>query len=137
MLMRSLSLLVLVATACSSLSWSQRPPTSPPVAGDSLCVAALDSLQAIFRNDYPGYRAKVEGHEKQLAALGDSVRAVARTSDEYQVCIPTLRRWARFFRDPHVTGPWQSGPPTPPQAASSGEGQPSGKPVDDPDRPLI
>jgi len=104
--------------------------------GDSSCIAALDSLQAIFRHDYPGYREKVAGHANQLAALDDSVRAVARTSDEYQVCIPALQRWARFFRDPHVTGPWQSGPPTP-QAVNSGEVQTTGEHSADPDRPSI
>jgi hypothetical protein len=135
--MRSLPLSFLVATACSSLAWSQQPTTSPPVAGDSSCVAALDSLQSIFRHDYPGYREKVAGHEKQLAALGDSARAVARTSDAAEVCIPALRRWARFFKDPHVTGPWQSARPTAAQAASSGTGEPTGQAIDDPDRPSI
>jgi peptidase S41-like protein len=135
--MRSLPLSLLVATACSSLAWSQEPTTSSPVAGDSSCVAALDSLQSIFRHDYPGYREKVAGHEKQLAALGDSVRAVARTSDSAEVCIPALRRWASFFKDPHVTGPWQSARPTAAQAPSSGTGQPTGQAINDPDRPSI
>src|SRR5262245_61806235 len=118
MLMRSSPLSLLVATVCSSLAWSQQPPPSPPVIGDSSCVAALDSLQSIFRNDYPGYREKVAGHEKQLAALSDSIRPIARIANEPEVCIPALRRWARFFKDPHVTGPWQSAPPTPQQAVS-------------------
>jgi len=134
---RSLALSLLLATAFGSPGWSQQPPTSPPVAGDSSCVAALDSLQSIFRNDYPGYREKIVGHKKQLAALDDSVRAVARTSVEHQICIPALQRWARFFRDPHVTGPWQSAPPTPPQAANTGEVQPTGEGTADPDRPSI
>jgi hypothetical protein len=135
--MRSLPLSLLVATACSSPAWSQEPTTSSPVAGDSSCVAALDSLQSIFRHDYPGYREKVAGHDKQLAALGDSVRAVARRSDSAEACIPALRRWARFFKDPHVTGPWQSARPTAAQAASSGTGQATGQAMDDPHRPSI
>src|SRR5689334_14774683 len=68
---------------------------------DSSCVAALDSLRLLFRRDYPGYSEKVSGHEAALAALTDSARAIARTSDDHTVCIPALRRWARFFRDPH------------------------------------
>jgi hypothetical protein len=73
---------------------------------------------AIFRHDYPGYREKVTGHEAALAALTDSVEAVVRTATRYQVCIPALQRWAGFFRDPHVTGPWQSSPPPAPSSAS-------------------
>lgn len=90
----------------------------------------------MFRHDYPGYREKVAGHERQLAALTDSVRAVARTSDEYQICIPALHRWTDFFRDPHITGPWQSAPPKETARGNAGQGV-SKQPVNDPDRPSL
>jgi len=134
---RSVLLSLLVTSTAGSVAWSQTPPGARafPV-GDSSCVAALDSLQAIFRHDYPGYREKLAGHETQLAALTDSVRAVARTSDEYQICIPALRRWTSFFRDPHVTGPWQSTPPQETLQAPAGERHQKA-PVNDPDRPSL
>src|SRR5262249_25020407 len=48
-----------------------------------------------------------------------------------------LHHWTGFFRDPHVIGPWQSHPLSPPTAASTGEGQPTAAPPDDPNRPSI
>lgn len=134
---RSVLLSLLVTSRAGSVAWSQTQPGARafPV-GDSSCVAALDSLQAIFRHDYPGYREKLAGHEAQLAALSDSVRAVARTSDEHQICIPALRRWTSFFRDPHVTGPWQSAPPQDTLQADAGNGQQQA-PVNDPNRPSL
>src|SRR5918912_1015221 len=99
----------LVATICSATAWPQQPPASRSVSpADSLCAAAFDSLQSIFRNDYPGYREKIAGHDAQLAALSDSVGAVVRTSNAQSICIPALQRWTRFFHDPHIAGPWQS-----------------------------
>ena len=126
----------LLAVAWSSASRFQGPTSRSTPSGDSSCVAALDSLQALFRHDYPGYRDKVRGHEKQLAALNDSVRAVARTSDEHQICIPALQRWARFFRDPHIAGPWQASPPAA-QATGAGTGQQTEARNDDPNRPSV
>src|SRR6266511_2239269 len=133
---RLVPLAVVVAAACASLGPTPSAPPAPVLASisDSSCSAALDSLMAIFRHDYPGYRDKVTGHEAALAALTDSVRAVARTASQYQVCIPALRRWAEFFQDPHVTGPWQSSPPPARRNAS-----PPPPPLDlgapDPNRP--
>jgi peptidase S41-like protein len=107
-----------------------------PSTGDSSCVAALDSLQAIFRRDYPGYRDKVQGHSEALSALTDSVRTIARTSDHHSVCIPALRRWAQFFRDPHVVGPWQAAPPQPVSSVSPAASG-GGAPDDDPGQPSL
>ncbi len=109
---------------------------APAAPEDSSCVAALDSMVAIFRRDYPGYRDKVSRHEEALTALTDSVRAVARTSEHHSVCIPALQRWARFFRDPHITGPWQSSPPPPRTDSGAGAANPVPR-ADDPDRPSI
>lgn len=115
------------------------PPPAAPLArhvtrADSSCLAAFDSLVTVFRHDYPGYRDKVPGHGTALAALTDSVRKIARTSDQYQICIPALQRWVRFFRDPHIVGPWQASPPNPHAATSS---SPAALPADDPDRPSL
>lgn len=133
---RSVVLSLLVAGTASS-AWSQRPPSARAIpVGDSSCIAALDSLQGIFRHDYPGYREKVAGHETQLAALTDSVRAAARTSDDYQICIPALRRWTGFFRDPHVTGPWQSRPPQEAPHGTAGDSH-ENQAVNDPNRPSL
>ena len=135
--LRSVVLSLLVASTASSVAWSQTPPSAHAIpVGDSSCIAALDSLQAIFRHDYPGYREKVAGHETQLAALTDSVRAAARTSDDYQICIPALQRWTAFFRDPHVAGPWQSHAPTEAPQGTAGDSQ-ENQAVNDPKRPSL
>ena len=114
---------------------AQQPGSAP---ADSSCVVAFDSLQVVFRRDYAGYHDKVRGHEAALTALTDSVRAIARASDLYSVCIPALQRWTKFFSDPHITGPWQAAPPGP---AAAGAPTPSAAPPphrgDGPDRPLL
>jgi hypothetical protein len=92
-------------------------------------------MMAIFARDYAGYRDKVAGREAALRALTDSVRAVARTADTYQVCIPALQRFTRFFWDPHVTGPWQGSPPSPASATPTAAGP--AQPSDDPQRPAL
>jgi len=130
------SILVAVADASSGASLPAATTSTQPSTGDSSCVAALDSLRAVFQRDYPGYRDKVAGREVALAALTDSIRAIARTSDHYETCIPALRRWARFFRDPHVTGPWQSSPPAAGEPSASAA-TPLGPPPDDPARPSL
>jgi hypothetical protein len=94
-------------------------------------------LQTIFRRDYPGYRDKVLGHEAALGALTDSVRTIARTSDHYTVCIPALRRWAQFFRDPHVVGPWQAAPPQPPGSQPAAPANSTSSAAEDPNRPSL
>ncbi|HEV2669794.1 MAG TPA: S41 family peptidase [Gemmatimonadales bacterium] len=129
---------ILVAAAGASVGARPHAASAPiPTTVDSSCVAALDSLRVVFQRDYPGYRDKVTGHQAALAALTDSVRAVARTSDKHEVCIPALKRWARFFRDGHVAGPWQAGPPAPPPAPSASAAAPTGPPADDPARPSL
>jgi hypothetical protein len=95
---------------------------------------------AVLRRDYPGYRDRVPGHEAEFAASTDSVRAVARTSDHYSVCIPALKRVTAFFRDAHLLV-WQAAPPTPPAppaptSAAPAAGPPQ-HPADDPDRPTL
>ena len=136
---RLIHLPILLTAACTSTRPSPQPVTqpSPTPPADSSCVAALDSLRSLFQRDYPGYRDKVRGHEPALSALTDSVRAIARASDDYKVCIPALRRWALFFRDGHVTGPWQSAPPAPAGVAGGTPAEPPGPPADDPDRPSL
>lgn len=131
-------LTIAATAACASVGQLPKSALAPasPSTRDSSCVAALDSLQAIFRRDYPGYGDKVHGHEVALFALTDSVRAIARTSDHHSVCIPALRRWAQFFRDPHVVGPWQAAAP-PPVSSESPAGSSGGGPADDPERPLL
>jgi hypothetical protein len=135
-----LASLIFGATASSAAlvprkSESYLSPTIVSVA-DSSCVAALDSLQAIFRRDYPGYRDKVPGHERALAALTDSVRATARRSDHYSVCIPALKRWASFFRDPHVAI-WQAAPPKPAPEQPAVVVSPGAVAADDPGLPSL
>jgi hypothetical protein len=128
-----------VAAACTPGSVPASTPTvgNPATRRDSSCVAAFDSLRAVFRHDYAGFREKVAGHQAALAALADSVRAVAQTSDQYQICIPALQRWARFFHDPHITGPWQAAPPGPAAVASPSPPGSRGSPADDPDWPSL
>ena len=102
------------------------------------CVVAFDSLEAIMRSDYPGYAEKARGRERALAALADSVRAVARSSADYRVCIPAMQRWIHYFRDPHLML-WQSAPPTSASAklpAADGAVVPEA-PAADPDRPTL
>lgn len=139
--MRLLPLAVLALAACAPAL--QRPvATDTPTparatAPDQSCVAALDSLQTVFRRDYSGYADKVPGREAELAALTDSVRAIAGTSEHHSVCIAqALQPWTRFFRDPHVMV-WQAGPPPPPGTTPSQAAAPGGIPPDDPDRPSL
>ena len=110
------------------------PRGSSAQAAPSSCAAAFDSLQSLFRHDYPGYRDKVAGHETELAALTDSLRPTVLSSNDHQICIPALKRWAQFFRDPHVIGPWQAAPPQPHSEAPL---KPAAPPADDPDRPWL
>jgi hypothetical protein len=129
--MRSCSLLVLALTACALPAWSQSAPARP---GSESCVAALDSMMAVFRHDHPGYTEQVAGREAELAALTARVRAVAGTSDHHSVCIgQALQPWARFFRDRHVQV-WQGAPPSP---AGSAPPPAAAPPADDPERPSL
>ena len=106
-----------------------------PRQASASCVAALDSMVAVLRRDYPGFRDGVVGHEAAFAALIDSVRAVARTSDDYTVCIGQgLKRVTHFFRDGHLQV-WQGAAPTEPVAGPSPG--PTSIPADDPDRPSL
>ncbi|HEX8360095.1 MAG TPA: S41 family peptidase [Longimicrobium sp.] len=123
-------LLALAATLAASALAAQ------PAAQPASCEAALDSLQTVFRRDYPGYRTKVAGREAELAALTDSVRAVVRTSEDHRVCVAQgLQRWVRFFRDPHVML-WQAGPPPPPSSAAAPASADAPAP-EDPGRPTL
>ena len=115
---RLVILAVLGAAACATSGG--RPRSLPQVAVTSRgamaqegasCVVAFDSLEAVLRSDYPGYAEKARGRERSLAALADSVRAVAHSSADYRVCIPALQRWIHYFRDPHLML-WQGAPPT-------------------------
>lgn len=118
---------------------STAPSDAHNTRADTSCVAALDSLQAIFPRDYPGYHDKVPGHEAALRALTDSVRAIAQASDDYHVCIPALQRWIHFFHDPHMAL-WYAGPPAPhPPAQQSHRGTSDAPDVaaDDPSRPSV
>ena len=132
---------VFIGASClmaSGASRGQTTPGSPLPSRDSSCVAALDSMAAVFQRDYPGYRDKVPGNEDALASLVDSVRTVARTSDHYSICIPALQRYARFFRDPHIAGPWQAAPPVPPASgAGSSASSPGSLGRDDPRLPTV
>lgn len=114
--------------------------------GDSSRAAALDSMLAVFRRDYPGYQVRVVGREVAYAALVDSVRAVAATpaaDRDLQVCIPALHGVTHYFRDAHLMV-WQ-GPPTPSPPVSStavAPAAPQRVPIapatpDDPDRPTL
>lgn len=89
-----------------------RPAAQGAAIGAASCAAAFDSLEAVVEHDYAGYAEKARGHEAALAGLADSVRAVARTSDDYRICIPAMQRFTRFFRDPHMLV-WQAAPPPP------------------------
>lgn len=113
---RALLSVLLFLTACASarrgVDAAEASAGGRLTADNTSCVAAFDSLQAIFRRDYPGYRVKVAGHEAELDALTDSVRAIARTSDHHIVCIPALWRWTGFFHDPHIML-WQAAAPSP------------------------
>ncbi|CAA9372667.1 MAG: hypothetical protein AVDCRST_MAG68-5640 [uncultured Gemmatimonadetes bacterium] len=131
--------LVLFATAaCAPVVHRPGAPAATaqrPDAADSSCVAALDTMAAFFQRDYPGYRVKVRGREAELAALTDSVRAIARTSEHHSVCVrQALQPWMRFFRDPHIMV-WQAAPPPPPSTAA--QPAPAAAPADDPDRPSL
>jgi hypothetical protein len=101
-------------------------------------VPALDSMLAVLRRDYPGYGDGVKGHEAAFDALIDSVRAVARTSDDHRVCIGRgLNRVIHFFRDGHLMV-WQAAPPAePPEAVSVAMPPSAGVPADDPHRPSL
>src|SRR5258705_8305134 len=106
-----------------------------PRQASASCVAALDSMVAVLRHDYAGFRDGVGGHEAAFAALIDSVRVVAKTSDDYTVCISQgLKRVTHFFRDGHLMV-WQASAPTQPVAGPS-PGRTS-IPADDPDRPSL
>ena len=83
-----------------------------PQRADSSCAAAYDSLQTIFRRDYPGYSEKTARAPEAFRTLTDSLRAIARSSDDFRVCIPALQRWTAFFADPHVMV-WQAAAPSP------------------------
>ena len=128
-------------TACGGCARS-----APPAAGASSavaqaatsCVVAFDSLEAIIRNDYPGYAEKARGRERSLAALADSVRAIARSSADFRVCIPAMQRWIHYFRDPHLML-WQSAPPASASATTPAAGSAAVPevPAADPDRPTL
>lgn len=109
-----------------------------PNQGPSSCVAALDSMLAVLRRDYPGYADGVKGHEAAFTALIDSVRAVARTSDHHSVCIGQgLHRVIHFFRDGHLLV-WQANPPPASSEVISGTPPtPAAVPADDPGRPAL
>ncbi|HJQ21901.1 MAG TPA: S41 family peptidase [Gemmatimonadaceae bacterium] len=125
---------VVLAVSITGVGGAREQPSTSAMS-DSSCVAAFDSLQAIFRNDYPGYREKVAGRSTQLVALTDTIRAIARRSDEPSICIPALQRWTRFFHDQHVIGPWQSEAPKP---QSPGPREPTASDqANDPDRPSL
>lgn len=89
---------------------------------DSSCVAALDALQLVLAHDYSGYSSRLPQDSAAYRALGDSVREVAGTSDDYHVCIPALQRVIHFFHDRHLML-WQAAPPAPAsESATSGTG---------------
>lgn len=97
-------------------------------------------MVAVLRRDYPGYRDGVRGKRQQaaFAALIDSVRAVARTSEDPGVCIGQgLHRVIHFFRDGHLMV-WQAAAPAEP--AGGVTASPPGAasvPADDPGRPSL
>lgn len=134
-----------VAMVAATLWLSGAPgpgvPRSEPsavAATDTACVADLDSMVVTLRRDYPGYRQKVAGHAAELAALTDSVRTAARRAEGYVQCVRALQRWARFFHDPHMVGPWQaSAPATAPADSATSPPAVAKVPPDDPDRPAL
>lgn len=78
----------------------------------SACTTDFDSAVAIITRDYAGFREKTRGPDAAgaLAALTDSVRAVAATEPNGEACTAALNRWIAFFRDPHLQL-WQPQPP--------------------------
>ncbi len=136
--MRFTSLILLAIAACAPAVHRPGAPAATAqiaAADDSSCVAALDTMAALFQRDYPGYRDKVPGREAELAALTDSVRAIARTSEHHAVCVgQALQPWTRFFRDPHIMV-WQAAPPPP--AGTAAQTATAAVPADDPDRPSL
>lgn len=95
-------------------------------------------MLAVLRRDYPGYGDGVNGHEAAFDALIDSVRAVARTSDDHSVCIGRgLNRVIHFFRDGHLAV-WQTAPPAAsPDSVPVAPPPSAAVPGDDPGRPSL
>ena len=151
----------MLGLGAASLAIAIAPPSppqaereqSPPRQEDDSCLAALDSMLAVFEHDYPGYHTRVVGQEAPYRALSDSVRAVAATpaaDADFNVCIPALKRVTRYYRDAHLIV-WQGSRPAPaPAASGTGTGHAAtstaaasaastapSTPPDDPDRPTI
>ena len=113
---------------------TEASPTPSATVADTSCLVAFDSLRAIIRRDYAGYRDKSRGHERALAALADSVRDDIRSATPGG-CIPAFWRWTGFFKDPHMMV-WQSAPPAAATAPAAEAGRP-GAAVPDPDTPTL
>lgn len=131
---KSLALLSLATAAVLTVSGTVESQAHPSqtLRDETSCVAALDSLVAIFRRDYPGFQHKVGGRESEFVAVVEEARTAAVESEDHSTCIPALWRVTEFFRDPHVMV-WQAaapaeGPAREPQADPPG---------DDADRPTL
>jgi hypothetical protein len=125
-----------VLAACASAARStELPPTAAsavlPVS-DPSCVADFDALHSAVQQDYAGFLSKAQEGAAALAALTDSVRAVAHTAGSDLACTTALQHWISFFRDPHLQV-WEPRPPAP-----SGETtNPARAPAVDPRRPSL
>lgn len=99
---KSLALLSLGTAAVLTVSGTaeSQAHSSQALGGETSCVAALDSLVAIFRRDYLGFEHKVDGRESEFEAVVEEARRAAVESEDHSTCIPALWRVTEFSEIP-------------------------------------